>query len=241
MKERPILFSAPMVQAILDGRKTQTRRVVNQKRNPHEFIGGIGEDINDPYNWGFEDNNCMGNFVVLPDQFCPHGSVGDQLWVRENTYADHETSDCITLAKYFNGAHVLHDYAPDCDPDREYKDSIAHWWYSRDCCPSIYMPRWASRIQLEITDIRVERLNDISEEDSMAEGLKAVSKDGDLYKCGIPDADGLPGNDNYGWHWHEWEVFAKTAFRKLWQKINGIKSWDDNPWVWVVEFERIKP
>lgn len=107
--------------------------------------------------------------------------------------------------------------------------------------PSIYMPRWASRITLEIVSVRVERLQDISEEDALAEGIKGITKDGRTIKYGIPDNDGLPGNDDNGWHWCNWMLSASAAFQELWQEINGYDSWEDNPWVWVVDFKRVQP
>lgn len=102
------------------------------------------------------------------------------------------------------------------------------------------MPRWASRITLEVTGIRVERLQDISEEDAIAEGLSGITKDGKLIKYGIPDQDGLPGTDNTGWPWRDWQKDPRDAYRRLWESINGRGSWDANPWVWVVEFKRVE-
>jgi hypothetical protein len=107
--------------------------------------------------------------------------------------------------------------------------------------PSIHMPRAASRILLEVVSVRVERLQDISEADAVAEGIKALTKDGRTIKYGIPDRDGLPGNDNDGWHWCNWMPDASLAYRRLWQEINGFGSWEANPWVWVVEFTRLWP
>jgi len=101
------------------------------------------------------------------------------------------------------------------------------------------MPRWASRISLEITGIRVERLQDISEEDAIDEGLKAITKDGKLIKYGIPDRDGYPGADDFGWNWGDWDKSPVLAYKRLWQSINGKGSWDLNPFVWVIEFKRI--
>jgi len=104
------------------------------------------------------------------------------------------------------------------------------------------MPRWASRITLEITAVRVERLHDISEADAVAEGLACITKDGDrTRKYGIPDADGMPGTDDHGWPWNEWRSDPREAYRKLWESINGPGSWDLNPWVWVIEFKRVTP
>ena len=103
------------------------------------------------------------------------------------------------------------------------------------------MPRWASRILLEIADVRVERLQEISENDAKGEGLAAISKDGQIFKYGIPDRDGLPGTDDHGWPWVDWKHSARNAFGRLWESINGAGSWDTNPWVWVVEFRVIEP
>ena len=93
------------------------------------------------------------------------------------------------------------------------------------------------RQKLEIVSIRVERLHDITEEDAIREGLAKITKDGGRnWKYGIPDKDGLPGTDDIGWPWIEWEISARDAFKKLWVKINGDDSWKDNPWVWRIEF-----
>lgn len=97
-----------------------------------------------------------------------------------------------------------------------------------------------SNLKIEITGYRCERLGDISESDCIKEGIDCLSKDGGLtYKYGIPDKDGLPGNDDIGWHWHEWELNPKAAFKKLWQSIypTGTKAWRDDLWVWVIDFE----
>ncbi len=107
---------------------------------------------------------------------------------------------------------------------------------------SIHMPRWASRITLEVIGVRVERLQSITEADAVAEGLDALSKDGgQTIKYGIADLDGLPGNDDVGWHWRDWHGDPRVAYRKLWERINGtgswaLKSWAANPWVFVVDF-----
>ena len=223
MKERPILFSGPMVKAILDERKTQTRRVVKQV--PH--WEHCGKDIME---WGLSDcyteedgTHWLDIQTEVDDNshkeiFCPYGQPGDRIWVRE-TWAQTDTR--------FEKVPVAYRAT---DDGRALLDDK---WR-----PSIHMPRWASRITLEITGIRVERLQEISEEDAIAEGLSAITKDGKLIKYGITDRDGLPGNDDYGWHWSKFEVDARFAYRKLWESINGPGSWDANPWVWVVEFKR---
>lgn len=220
MKERPILFSAPMVQAILDGRKTQTRRVV--KPQPH--IDSMGNFCVGDLNYGQDNGPCTRNFAKWK---CPYGQVGDRLWVRENTQADH-SHDMVTLSKYAaDGVPVL--YLHTSDP--EYDGSVAHWQYPREVRPSIHMPRWASRIDLLIKAVRVERLNDISEEDARAEGIKTIShgREGNYYHH---TRDGI-SPDNF--------CFPDGAFKDLWTRINGPESWAANPWVWVVEFERVKP
>lgn len=210
MKERPILFSAPMVRAILEGRKTQTRRIVKPQPS-----------------WLAENNrviNVNGKCGMV-ESICPYGQPGDGLWVRE-TWAP------VPMAWIDDGVEHRSDFAY-----RATGDVIGcHKWK-----PSIHMPRWASRITLEIVSVRVERLQDISEEDALAEGIKGITKDGRTIKYGIPDKDGLPGNDDNGWHWCNWMLSASAAFQELWQEINGYDSWEDNPWVWVVDFKRVQP
>jgi len=173
MKERPILFSAAMVNAILSGRKTQTRRVVKpmSRKAGGEYTG-----------W------------VLPEYRtdCPYGQPGDRLWVRE-TFG--------SMIRNVGGTpHEKLAYRAD-DPNAVMCYSSEGMEVPIKWKPSIHMPRWASRITLEIVSVRVERLNEISEQDAIAEGIKAMTKDGRTIKYGIPDKDGLPGNDDDGWHW----------------------------------------
>ena len=194
MKERPILFSASMVRAILGGSKTQTRRAVKGRAlewlNVHnfepEFVASPGNDL------------------------CPYGQPGSKLWVRE-----------------------AFDFLPAGAPDQPQACEIVYWatgsaeqrtaphdynpmiYGHEKVRPSIHMPRWASRITLEIVSVRVERLQDISEGDATAEGCK--------------NSLSLPGGR-----------FANENYRWLWEEINGDGSWDTNPWVWVVEFRRIE-
>ena len=140
---------------------------------------------------------------------------------------------------------VEHDHlSPGAVPvgsDLQYPASYDGWVSKHR--PSIHMPRWASRITLEIAGVRIERLQDISEEDAKAEGLSTVTKDGRLYKWGIPDRDGLPGTDDDGWPWTQWDTDPRQAFRRLWDSIYGsdpAKCWDANPWVWVNCFRRVE-
>lgn len=178
MMERPILFSAPMVRALLDGTKTQTRRVAKPKRS----------------------------IEPMTDE-CRYGQPGDRLWVREawrewSDAAWHYAADGLVLPK---------------QRDRDLAAFLAQraplTWESYRWRPSIHMPRAASRITLEVTDVRVERLHKISRGDAMAEGC--------------PFANLQDGESPVRW------------YEYLWRAINGPDSWDANPWVWVVEFRRV--
>lgn len=232
VKERPILFSGPMVRAILEGRKTQTRRVVKPLKtsglihwNP-VILNGSG---------GWSDEH--GSLIK-----CPYGKPGDRLYVRETFYAFGRWETKFSKSKGRDEWHFI-DFAPAFGPYRymdtppesvcQGKSKNTGWWKR----PSLFMPRAASRIVLEITDIRVERLQDISEQDAIAEGLASVTKDGKLYKYGIPDIDGYPGG--VGWEWQYWKTLASSAFMTLWHSINGPESWNQNPFAWVVEFKKI--
>lgn len=207
MKERPILFNGEMVRAILDGRKTQTRREV---KNPDRAIEGC--DISGL----IDQQNVIGNF-------CPYGKVGDRLWVRE-TFSANEFMECKYAASHER---------PPCG------------W-----TPSIHMPRWASRITLEITNVRVDRLQDISETDAAAEGMIFTDYGltcfhqgaaGDVGNCPAPDAH---HQKRPGWSWkpttHQDQCYhtAKYAFGNLWDSI--YQNWNANPWVWVIEFKVVK-
>lgn len=206
MKERPILFSASMVCAILEGRKTQTRRIIKEQPLPG-CIGTYGVGI--PFIRGKNG-----------DVRCPYGTPGDRLWVRETI-----------------------DGLWGCDA--EYKadgkrlvDCIGWDWLHKDrrelpakVIPSIHMPRWASRINLEVTGVRVERLNEISVEDAKAEGIKRAREPlSYLWNADYPDRGcGTTGDDK--------EPGPVAAYHHLWTSINGVGSWNENPWVWVVEFK----
>lgn len=214
MKERPILFSGEMVKAILNDTKTMTRRV-----------------------------NSIGEYYIS-DKKCPYGVVGDRLWVRE-TWGDldyYQGNVAIHVLKDSNG--VEHDivYSAECQGYFEWTDEVGFPEYRKDGTeasrwrPSIFMPRWASRITLEITDIKVEQLQDITEEDAIAEGI---------HLCAGIDEEGY----THGYHWgpvSDTELLfnsATSAYRKLWDSINGKKpdkAWDDNPWVWVISFKVVE-
>lgn len=220
VRERPILFSGPMVRAILDGTKTQTRRVVTDmpappapdchprhaaKHHAPYFDAYCGRSKSPENPRGMGDEWCwwqVDDRQCLPTIRCPYGAPGDRLWVRE-TFVHHGLPE-----------------EPDANAVEYRADAIngidggpgAGW------CPSIYMPRWASRITLQVTNVRVERLQDISEEDAIAEGCH--------------DTDGAPTQDLSG--------TARGAYALLWEDINAKRApWDSNPWVWVVEFRRV--
>ena len=204
VKERPILFSGPMVRAILEGRKTQTRRVIKPK---HEFFVDDGHDgINRVY------YPCYVTGEPEPQEIlCPYGSVGERLWVRETWAVVPKVSDDGPKHKA-KGDGTGATWRADWNGN----PSGFPWK------PSIHMPRWASRITLEVTGVRVERLNDISEADAYSEGVTIPSH----YKFA---SNGRPNDRNE----------ARVTFETLWESINGPESWPLNPWVWVVEFKRI--
>lgn len=206
MKTRPILFSGPMVRAILNGRKTQTRRVMKpQPMLENVFVGGMHRDA-----WVWKDTADPAGWLM--HSMCPHGKPGDRLWVRETW------------------AYGVHALASERDEDGPFVYAADGTDQGRLCSrwrPSIHMPRTASRILLDITSIRVERLQKISAADARAEG---IARDGDGYERFPVDPDAPAG-----------QSFTRNpvlAYRGLWDYINGRGAWDANPWVWVIEFKR---
>ena len=218
IKERPILFSGPMVRAILDGRKTQTRRLIKPPP-PHWHWSRVKEYAERD---GLTFQLPGRDYWVKPP---PYGKPGDRLWVRETW--SHTGAGVWTIAdarKGFGGRPIYR-------ADGGHSAGVG-WW------PSIHMPREFSRITLEITSVDAERLQEITTEDAKAEGLACLTKDdGQTWKYGIADRDGWPGKDDDGWHWHEWDVNPVAAYKRLWEQINGAGSWAANPWVWVIEFK----
>lgn len=218
MKERPILFSSSMVRAILDGSKTMTRRIIRPQ--PTHF-NPAGTPRRVVPNGGPSESIC-----------CPAGEPGDRLWVRETFSGPHcmDASDgckAVPPSKWGDCSRIW--YWADGNPTE------GDWTRPR---PSIHMPRWASRILLEITAVRVERLQDISEDDARAEGIER-GKDFPGWYRGPLDGDSA-GLAEAGRHFKIPTAFPKLAFRALWESINGPKSWAANPWVWVVEFRRVE-
>lgn len=225
MRELPILFSAPMVRAILDGRKTVTRRVVKpQPREdlPYPKIDPALPGLATWCSFKTAPGILFGAWVELKLPY----EVGDQLYVRETTEVDEDTSAAARLSRNTaDKAPVLVRGAS----DPAFNGTVAHWDYSRRSRPGIHLPKLASRIWLEVTAVRVERLQDISEEQSLAEGASAallpairVSKDSPM--ASMPSS--------YEDH--------REIFSALWESINGAGSWAANPWVWVVEFKWIE-
>jgi len=221
VKERPILFSGPMVRAILGGRKTQTRRVV-KPQPPKEFLTGDVAAITNGERWSL--SKMPGRKAWHPDPhpgiLCPYGQPGDRLWARE-TWGAHFMWNGVPPAQIPNDGRTCLFYKADGAIVRGCESSQVTKWR-----PSINMPRWASRITLEITGVRVERLNKISETDAAAEGIAIRRSAYGIYECKLPD-----GKTHF-------DDSAVDLFRKLWESINGPGSFDSR-WVWVLEFRRI--
>ncbi|MGO2339074.1 MAG: hypothetical protein ACTH5M_00565 [Psychrobacter sp.] len=248
LKERPVVLTTEEVNAVLAGHKTQHRMPFD-----FEFI----KDINVPIVQKVADEtDCTLSELVtgayndsIYDFVCPFGKVGDRLWVQEDFIPDPpaghdawEDEDSVTNYFQWDGCgsklseipnrlrtseHVIYKAGQD-DPD-------SMMWFN-----ALQMRKWASRLLLEITDIRIERVQDISEDDALSMGLSRLTKDGGrTYKYGLPDKDGLPGNDDYGWHWSEWDADHKVAFARYWESMQGKGAWDRNDWVWVIEFKKV--
>ena len=252
MTERPIICSGPMVRAILDGRKTQTRRVVQVRHGP--FAGMPVTNMSGPHT-GFKGENHAPTWVadhqgevgIVCSQDVPQPChPGDRLWVRETwrfagqswrsgddfkvvniEYAEDKTvrkirrgrDDDSGIPKQNMPDHIAagNPHYGDVDYDKlaAYNDWLDRWWVRNR--PSIHMARWASRITLEVTNVRVERLQDISEDDAITEGVKPS----------------ICGQDEHGHLYRH-----RTGFVRLWNDLNAKRGhgWDTNPWVWVIEF-----
>lgn len=209
-KERPILMSAPMVLATIEDRKTQTRRIAN--------AGAFHSDV---YTVGIvgEIDGCAAVHLsdcahAGLDVRCPYGRAGDRLWVKE-TFSAHGAFGAD--GRIFYRADIADGQEP----------HGLHWK------PSIFMPRKASRMTLEITAVRCERLNTISEEDAGAEGVEEMMVG--TARAHVWRDYGLKGDAHFAC------TSAKESYQTLWDSINGAGAWAKNPWVWVITFSRIKP
>lgn len=252
IKERPILFSGAMVRAILEGHKSQTRRVV--KPQPVVVCGKGGRAFHQPNGDLYHRETPYGSNIITP---CPHGQPGERLWVKE-TWGYRGTGD-----KWHSGVRqpwtdVFVKYPADNseatirrpvddesgiprqrarlqdETEEAHDEYINAFW--RRWTPSIHMPRWASRITLEITDVRVEQVQEISEADAEAEGLIS---------------DEFPIGGEYirkygleGWEHRHFRISPVDAFERLWDSINaeraqGAFAWAQNPWVWCITFKRV--
>ena len=254
MKQIPILFSTPMVAAILDGNKTMTRRIVKPQPNFDTARNAISSDKSHKV-WsegqiaisdedfvqgllGVKINNSFG--YVQPNIKCPYGQVGDVLWVKEAFYAygwwrKNGLTKSGKLKWLFNdvtlnnhGYYLFLDYPPQ---SVQKGHSAAIGWYKRS---SLFMPKVAARIFVKNTNIKVERAKDISEADAMAEGIQPLL----MSRAQL---------NSYGQLYRDYSLSVELfnegcrsiqSFKSLWQKINGAESWDANPFVWVIEFER---
>lgn len=221
-----MIFNGEMVRAILDGRKTQTRRIMKVQPSDgfHPTHNGYDLDLNAHwYTPGVVDKNgylqpAKKDVFGVADEnegyACPFGAVGDRIWVRGAFQGPLVSEELLEEyraypEKFENPEYC--EYSADGGPRPEYcdlDDNLRHGWR-----PSIHMPRWASRITLEITGVRVERLRDLSEDDAKSEGITP------------PSGGVLPG----------WEY--RINFRDLWMSIYGADNWEANPWVWVIEFK----
>lgn len=220
MKERPILYSAPMVREVLEDRKTQTRRVVKSFKH---LVPALGEE-----------RDCIKDVDGLPSRLdiaprnwdcCPYGVPGDRLWVREAVWLPPP----VTQHDLREGA----DTWPKCVYSADTDDTEIAWmrdmrWKQR---PSIHMPRWASRILLEVTDVRVQRVQEINEADAVAEGVEegCVNYQPD-YDAVCDRMNALPA------------CGAVARYSLLWDSINAKRGygWEANPWVWAITFRRIE-
>ena len=233
MKERPILFSAPMVRAILAGEKTQTRRAIKDQSIGDRF-SHVTEDGSAHIEW--EGVPCCGTGVwevpeYCADVPCPYGKPGDRLLVKETFFAYGRWETRFSAKKGRDEWHFI-DMTEECglsylyaadNPDRTLakgRGTLLPGWHRR---PAIFMPRRAIRIFLEVVSVRVERLQDISEADALAEGSREWASEQDTPVRDMPEGE------------------THLIYRQLWESINGAGSWDKNPWVWVVEFKRIEP
>ena len=256
MADRPILFSAPMVRALLNGRKTQTRRIMKvQPPKNEDFPGsyfGVGRKVADgvkmyslndydrlpkhPTKWDLDGSVGVARDAGYPREYDARFAIGDRLWVKEtwNVFSFSQDGEVawplskIPTREQFEGVkeqgvrgvwHVIH---------RE-SDQAREWFSDQKWRVSIHMPRWASRLTLTVTDVRVQRLQDCSEADAIAEGIERFACiGGNAWRdYGVGDGFNVrdPGNP------------AQRSYATLWDSLNGAGAWDANPWVVAVSFD----
>lgn len=241
MTDRPILFSAPMVLGLIreveapGTGKTQTRRLLKPQPAPcdhtpwgagaNEFRPSIDED-------GVHCATC-GNGVRIARTKSGVAGIpiryrkGDRLWVRE-AWRTEARFDDLPPRDIPKGSLISYEADYDHEPNDGCRGRYRH---------GRFMVRWMSRLTNTVTDVRVQRLQEISQEDVLAEGLRKLSKDdGRTWKFGLPDRDGLPGRDDAGWPWAHWSTDHRYAFSQLWDSVNGEDAWAANPWVTPITF-----
>lgn len=223
MKERPILFSGPMIRAILAGEKTQTRRAMK----PQPFMGTPEIEGSQ---WLIYD----GDKPVVEGKL--RFMEGDRLWVRETWCPANSDNGPVVLYKANCDRRYLVDksYPVDYDLFPAGKGAWSAWagdvesGSTKAYRPAIHMPRWASRLTLRVTDVRIQRLRDLSEEDAKAEGVERMKSGRGYYSI---------KHGHAAVHFGVYHDYAKEAFAELWESINGDGSWDANPWVYAISFE----
>lgn len=231
MAERPMMFSAPMVRALLAGKKTVTRRPVTWR--PKAFAPPTTEPGDHPGAPAWEP---QGRHTVVHEH--PDGAVcgapvircpalaGDRIWARETWYDDSPGQQDPKAVEY-RATHRCFAWEAGCPC----ADDEGHGLWR----PSVHMPRWAARILLDVVSVRVERLHAIDDADAEREGIRGWSKDRALWKYAPADDEG----DGPCWPWVDCPRSARAAFERLWTEINGAESWAKNPWVWRIEFRRV--
>lgn len=229
VKERQILMTPENAQKCHDGRKTQTRRII--KSQPPEDVGKIlGPEMYAPgkvdkFGEEYPGEDVFGVYSVAGEwgAVFPYGQVGERIWVRENGWE----RPARTSKMLRDGADTWKRFYFDALLDSGEAEELKGYGFKRR--PSIHMPRWACRTVLEITEVRVERVQDISEEDAKAEGVTRIDHGREYYFSAMRDE---PDHRNWG--------DPTDAYKELWESIHGKGSWELNPWVWVIEFRKVE-
>lgn len=229
LKERPIIFGAPEVRAVLEGRKMQARRVVNPQPRPIPLGRGILDAATCLGDFAWPESSSSCTISCNPNgpdgwaiRHSPYGQAGDRLWVQE-TWQGPVLDEVQQQQWYENGPEKFRKSCYCVYRATDTLHAIDEDGDELGWEPSIHMPRWASRIDLEVTGVRVERLNEISEADAIAEGVGGHFGVYESYDAETPSY-----------------AYAKSSFRSLWESINGAGSWSASPWVWVIEFKLVE-